>query len=85
MLFKSTAVLACLAFAQAVPTTITEGTLTDLIARQGAEKFRDQLPGCGDDPTFAPKSGYKKEQGKKVPKDGKDDACTTGHNSDHCW
>ncbi|XXH01790.1 hypothetical protein Hte_008151 [Hypoxylon texense] len=85
MLFRSTAILAGLALVQAVPTAITEGTLTDLTSRQAVEKFRDTLPGCGDDPSFAPKSGYKKEQGVKVPKNGKDDACTTGHNDDHCW
>ncbi|KAI0382383.1 hypothetical protein F5Y04DRAFT_45381 [Hypomontagnella monticulosa] len=85
MIFKTSIVLAYLSLAQAVPTLVTEETITDLISRQSADSFRDKLPGCGDDPSYAKKSSYKKDQGQKVPKQGKDDACTTGHNSDHCW
>lgn len=87
MLFKSTAILAGLALVQAVPTTITEGTIMDLISRQNsADKFRDTLPGCGVDPSYATdKSSYKIEQGVKVPKQGSDDACTSGHKGSHCW
>ncbi|EWY81981.1 hypothetical protein FOYG_14110 [Fusarium oxysporum NRRL 32931] len=30
-------------------------------------------------------TGYGVDQGVKLPKSGKDDACITGHNDDHCW
>lgn len=30
-------------------------------------------------------TGYGVDQGVKLPKSGKDDACITGQNDDHCW
>ncbi|KAH7150304.1 hypothetical protein B0J13DRAFT_499263 [Dactylonectria estremocensis] len=30
-------------------------------------------------------TGYGVDQGIKLPKKGNDDACTTGHDGDHCW
>ncbi|KAI2616775.1 hypothetical protein GGR54DRAFT_608849 [Hypoxylon sp. NC1633] len=85
MLFTTAAIFACLSVVQAAPTVPVDGAVMDLITRQATSTFRDKLPGCGDDPSFAAKSVYTKETGVKVPKQGSDDACTTGHNSDHCW
>ncbi|KAF4951392.1 hypothetical protein FSARC_12922 [Fusarium sarcochroum] len=61
-----------------------------LIKRVDPKVYRDEVPDCGkseNDPSFMiPKqTGYSVDQGVKLPKDGKDDACTTGHNNDHCW
>ncbi|KAI6774876.1 hypothetical protein HG530_001634 [Fusarium avenaceum] len=46
-----------------------------------------KIPGCDLDPSDAsvPKPGWAVNQGVKIPKDGDNDACTTGHNADHCW
>ncbi|KAI0179901.1 hypothetical protein GGR52DRAFT_217909 [Hypoxylon sp. FL1284] len=86
MIFKNAAVLACVGLAQAMP---AQTDVADLESRAGVvkvdQKFRDALPGCDFDPSYGGKSGYMQGNGVKVPKDGKDDACTTGHNSDHCW
>lgn len=52
------------------------------------DKFRDKLPGCGDDPSFATtKSVYKINQGVKVPRVDKKDACDkgNGNSAGHCW
>ena len=35
--------------------------------------------------TSATASSWSVNEGYRVPKDGKDDRCTTGHGSDHCW
>jgi hypothetical protein len=63
-------------------------TLDSLIKRIDAKIYRDEIPDCSsEDPSFMiPKqTGYSVDQGVKLPKNGKDDACTTGHNDDHCW
>ncbi|KAI6082496.1 hypothetical protein F4821DRAFT_281790 [Hypoxylon rubiginosum] len=77
MLFGAT-ILACLSLAHALPALSDEGM--DLISMSLREvpaddKFRDKLPGCGDDPSFATtKSVYKINQGVKVPRVDKKDA-----------
>ncbi|KAH6887134.1 hypothetical protein B0T10DRAFT_607888 [Thelonectria olida] len=63
-------------------------TLDSLIKRIDPKIYRDEIPDCSvEDPSFMiPKqTGYSVDQGVKLPKNGKDDACTTGHNDDHCW
>ncbi|RKK65343.1 hypothetical protein BFJ69_g16368 [Fusarium oxysporum] len=63
-------------------------TLESLVKRIDAKIYRDDIPDCNkEDPSFMnPKqTGYGVDQGVKLPKSGKDDACTTGHNDDHCW
>ncbi|KAF5563779.1 hypothetical protein FPANT_14207, partial [Fusarium pseudoanthophilum] len=63
-------------------------TLDSLVKRIDAKIYRDEIPDCSsEDPSFMiPKqTGYGVDQGVKLPKSGNDDACTTGHNSDHCW
>lgn len=87
MLLKTTVVLVCLSLAQAVPTLVSEDEITSLVSRQAAiEKYRDVIPGCKDDPSFeTTKSKFKKEQGVKIPKSGKDDQCTSGKGDNHCW
>lgn len=63
-------------------------TLETLSKRIDAKVYRDQIPDCAtEDPSFMiPKqTGYAVEQGVKLPKNGSDDACTTGHHDDHCW
>ncbi|KAF9770780.1 hypothetical protein IL306_011617 [Fusarium sp. DS 682] len=65
-------------------------TVDQLIKRADAKVFRDVIPDCSkyeNDPSFMiPKqTSYAVDQGVKLPKSGKDDACTTGHNADHCW
>ncbi|CAJ0547551.1 Ff.00g043050.m01.CDS01 [Fusarium sp. VM40] len=65
-------------------------TVDQLIKRVPAKVYRDAIPDCNDsanDPSYMiPKqTGYSVDQGIKLPKSGNDDACTTGHNSDHCW
>ncbi|KAI1772143.1 hypothetical protein F4818DRAFT_189295 [Hypoxylon cercidicola] len=87
MLFGA-GILACLSLVQAVPTSVAERDLTELVSRATPEQFRDQLPGCGDDPSYSTqKSGYKKDQGVKVPREGKNDACNdgSGNSAGHCW
>ncbi|EXL67137.1 hypothetical protein FOPG_16717 [Fusarium oxysporum f. sp. conglutinans race 2 54008] len=51
-------------------------TVDQLIKRVDPKVYRDEIPDC---------SNYAVDQGVKLPKDGKDDACTTGNNADHCW
>ncbi|SCO91271.1 uncharacterized protein FRV6_15399 [Fusarium oxysporum] len=63
-------------------------TLESLVKRINAKVYREDIPDCNkEDPSFMiPKqTGYGVDQGVKLPKSGKDDACTTGHNDDHCW
>ncbi|KAH7471573.1 hypothetical protein FOMA001_g13616 [Fusarium oxysporum f. sp. matthiolae] len=64
-------------------------TVDDLIKRVDPKVYRDEVPGCGkdNDPSYMiPKqTGYSVDQGVKLPKSGDHDACTTGHNNDHCW
>ncbi|KPM34369.1 hypothetical protein AK830_g12206 [Neonectria ditissima] len=45
------------------------------------------IPGCDRDPSDSsvPKPGWAVNQGTKIPKEGDDDQCTTGHGGDHCW
>ncbi|EXL90039.1 hypothetical protein NOF04DRAFT_4227 [Fusarium oxysporum II5] len=63
-------------------------TLETLVKRIDAKIYRDDIPDCNkEDPSFMiPKqTGYGVDQGVNLPKSGKDDACTTGHNDDHYW
>ncbi|KAI1373484.1 hypothetical protein F4677DRAFT_448312 [Hypoxylon crocopeplum] len=87
MLFRTAAVLACLGLAKAVPTMVVDDAVAELISRQSPNQFRDKLPGCGEDPSYASrKSDYQISQGKKVPKVGKDDACgNKAGGKGHCW
>ncbi|KAI0124314.1 hypothetical protein BJ170DRAFT_638855 [Xylariales sp. AK1849] len=65
--------------------------LLNLAKRATIKDFAGKIPGCGsaDDPSNAdvPKPQWAVNQGVKIPKnkDWKDDACTHGHNADHCW
>lgn len=63
-------------------------TLESLVKRIDAKIYRDEIPDCStEDPSFMiPKqTGYSVDQGVKLPRQGNNDACTTGHNDDHCW
>ncbi|KAH9897352.1 hypothetical protein F4778DRAFT_793454 [Xylariomycetidae sp. FL2044] len=62
----------------------------DHAKRATVENFAGgSIPGCDktDNPsnTDVPKPKWKVNEGVKIPKSGKDDRCTTGHNGDHCW
>ncbi|KAL9561400.1 hypothetical protein ACKAV7_014755 [Fusarium commune] len=63
-------------------------TVESLVKRIDARVYRDEIPDCSkvDPSKMIPKqTGYSVDQGVKLPKDGKDDACTTGTGADHCW
>lgn len=63
-------------------------SLDSLIKRIDPKIYRDEIPDCSkEDPSFMiPKqTGYSVDQGVKLPRMGNNDACTTGHNGDHCW
>ncbi|KAL4724359.1 hypothetical protein ACLX1H_008973 [Fusarium chlamydosporum] len=63
-------------------------TMESLVKRIDAKIYRDEIPDCSkEDPSFMiPKqTGYGVDQGVKLPRMGNNDACTTGHNDDHCW
>ncbi|KAM7190139.1 hypothetical protein V8F20_009869 [Naviculisporaceae sp. PSN 640] len=68
---------------------LTTRQIQDLIKRESIADFRGKIPGCGrdDDPSNkdTPKPNWPVNHGYKIPKDGKDDECTTGHGKDHCW
>ncbi|KAI0008328.1 hypothetical protein F4779DRAFT_641986 [Xylariaceae sp. FL0662B] len=68
---------------------LEEVDFSDVVERADAGQFRGKVPGCSkdEDPSYViPKtSKYKIDRGVKVPKQGKDDACTSGHHDDHCW
>ncbi|KAH9907216.1 hypothetical protein F4778DRAFT_799554 [Xylariomycetidae sp. FL2044] len=87
---------ALLGLSTAAPSPITDEDV-ELISRSfsprdagpnNQEFYRDYVPPCDEDPSYVDishKSKHTRGDGKKLPKDGKDDMCTTGHNSDHCW
>ncbi|KAH9993271.1 hypothetical protein F4779DRAFT_623521 [Xylariaceae sp. FL0662B] len=60
-----------------------------LLKRTDIKSYRDKIPGCDKDPSWVKEKDkgtkYKVDEGIKIPKSGKNDACTTGHNNDHCW
>lgn len=60
-----------------------------LAKRASIADFPGKIPGCEDDPSTpgTPKPQWPVNYGVKIPKDkgANDDACTTGHNADHCW
>ncbi|KAI9682840.1 MAG: hypothetical protein M1820_010937 [Bogoriella megaspora] len=62
-------------------------TLTDFVKRTSIGEFNNYLPGCNDDSSSknTPKPDLQVNQGVKIPKEGHDDPCTTGHGADHCW
>lgn len=63
-------------------------TVDDLIKRIDPKIYRDEIPNCDEeDPSYhIPKhTGYAVDQGVKLPRDGDNDACTTGTGADHCW
>lgn len=77
-----------LAVREALDTLESQGeTIETLVERVDQSVYRDAIPNCDNDPSFLiPKpTGYSVDQGVKLPKVGNDDACTTGHNNDHCW
>jgi len=59
----------------------------DLAKRASIDSFAGKIPGCDDDPSKVgtPKPQWAVNEGVRIPKNGNDDACTTGHNADHCW
>jgi hypothetical protein len=67
--------------------------IADLLKRQDPNNqqntgdFKGLIPNCNDvdASTSTKNTEYSVDQGVKIPKNGKDDECTTGHNSDHCW
>jgi hypothetical protein len=53
---------------------------------QNTKDFRGFIPGCDIDPSLVEKdTAYAVDQGVKIPKNGDNDECTTGHKSSHCW
>jgi hypothetical protein len=65
-------------------------TVDQLIKRVDPKVYRDEIPDCSkseNDPSYMiPKqTSYAVDQGVKLPKNGKDDACTAGNNADHYW
>lgn len=69
--------------------TFSHRQIRDLIKRESIADYPGKIPGCSaeDDPSNVetPRPGWPVNHGYKIPKDGKDDACTTGHGGDHCW
>lgn len=63
--------------------------LLKLAKRASIADFAGKIPGCDDDPSKpgTPKPQWVVNHGVKIPKNkgANDDACTTGHNGDHCW
>ncbi|KAM0342521.1 hypothetical protein ACHAPU_009495 [Fusarium lateritium] len=57
--------------------------------RSSIRDYAGKIPGCdsADDPSNVgtPIPGWPVNHGLKIPKDGNDDKCTSGHNADHCW
>ncbi|KAK3330450.1 hypothetical protein B0H66DRAFT_469938 [Apodospora peruviana] len=57
--------------------------------RESIADYQGKIPGCthDDDPSNVgtPKPQWDVNHGYKIPKDGNDDACTSGHGADHCW
>ncbi|KAI5456845.1 hypothetical protein BGZ63DRAFT_434054 [Mariannaea sp. PMI_226] len=77
-------VVSCLSIAAAMPANRLA------MDERAVREVLDVLETRGDDvysliKRIDPKTGYSVDQGIKLPKKGKDDACTTGHGADHCW
>ncbi|KAI2628532.1 hypothetical protein GGR54DRAFT_348492 [Hypoxylon sp. NC1633] len=91
MFTTTAAVLACIGLATAAPTLNFNASDyefgSQLLARQEPDQFRDLLPSCDVDPSYATvKSAYDITQGLKVPQpEGEDDPCTKGSRGGACW
>ncbi|KAL9010217.1 MAG: hypothetical protein Q9173_004829 [Seirophora scorigena] len=70
-------------------TPLRPDILGEIVKRTSIAEFKNYLPGCGDDEDPSKKGtpipAWPVNHGVKIPKDGKDDQCTTGHRGDHCW
>jgi hypothetical protein len=62
--------------------------LDSLIKRVDPKIYWNEIPDCSkENPSLmtTKQTGYSVDQGVKLPRIGDHDACTTGHNNDHCW